>query len=422
MGRGEHGLQLAEVKALLAAGALLVSSAVSADGYDLLETQLSIELNVAARSIAARQTTTLRADGGLRELRFDANELSVAIATLDGAPVAWRVEDRALVLALPRSLRSGETATLRFEYGGTPARGLVFDERVVYSTYFTCDWMLCALDRLADKFVLSVDAAVPAGWRSFGPEGPRAYSAYVHGFGAGTWTEVRERAGETELVFASTHASATELQSMFAETRRMLEFYREVAGIPFPHATYTQLLVRGAAAQEGAGFAILGDDVVRPVLADPRDDWAIAHELAHQYWGNLLTCADWSEFWLNEGLATFMAAAWKQQRWGEAQYQREIATATERWASAREAGWDRPLAFTGVYPDLRTRRAIQYSKGMLLFVELRRTLGEDLFWRGIRAYTNAHAGGVVVSADLQRAFEAEGAQGVGALFSEWVYE
>jgi len=202
----------------------------------------------------------------------------------------------------------------------------------------------------------------------------------------------------------------------------MVEFYRAVAGVPFPHATYTQLLVHGAAAQEGAGFAILGDDVVRPVLADPQEDWAIAHELAHQYWGNLLTCAEWSEFWLNEGLATFMAAAWKQQRWGEVQYQREIATATERWSRAREAGWDRPLAFAGVYPDLRTRRAIQYSKGMLLFVELRRMLGEDLFWRGIRSYTRAHAGGVVASADLQRAFEAEGAQGVGTLFAEWVYE
>jgi hypothetical protein len=68
----------------------------------------------------------------------------------------------------------------------------------------------------------------------------------------------------------------------------------------------------------------------------------------------------------------YAVAAWKQRRWGEAQYQREIAASTERWARAREAGWDRPLTFAGAYPDLRTRRAIQYSKGMLFFVELRR--------------------------------------------------
>jgi aminopeptidase N len=425
LGRTGYGEPRRGVVALLAASALPVAAQVapaSLDGYDLIATNLSIELNVGARSIAARQTTTLRAAVGLRELRFDANALRLASATLDGAPVTWRTEERALVLALPRGLSPGETATLRFEYGGTPARGLVFDAGMVYSTYFSCDWMLCALDRPGDKFVLKVDAAVPAEWRSFVSEPSRPYSAYVQGFGAGSWTEVRERIGETELVFASAHASAAELRSMFAETGRMVEFYRARAGVTFPHATYTQLLVRGAAAQEGAGFAILGDDVVRPVLADPQDDWAIAHELAHQYWGNLLTCESWSEFWLNEGLTTFMVAAWKQQRWGEAQYQREIATATERWTRAREAGWDRPLAFAGVYPDLRTRRAIQYSKGMLLFVELRRTLGEDLFWRGIQAYTRAHAGGVVTSVDLQRAFESEGAQGVGTLFAEWVYE
>src|SRR5690606_25363685 len=133
------------------------------------------------------------------------------------------------------------------------------------------------------------------------------------------------------------------------------------AGVPFPHATYTQLLVRGAAAQEVAGFSVLGDDTVRNVLTQREDDWAIAHELAHQYWGNLVTCVDWSEFWLNEGLTTFMTAAWKQHRWGDVWYERELETARTRWVAASDAGWDRPLAFSGQYPDLRTRRAIQYS-------------------------------------------------------------
>jgi aminopeptidase N len=416
---------LGKVVALLAALCLPVPAQIalpSLDAYDLLATTLEIAPDVAARSIAARQTTTLRATASLRELHFDANALSLTRAMLDGDPITWRVEERALLLELPRTVEVGETVVLRLEYSGTPARGLVFAADAVYSSYFSCDWMLCALDRPGDKFVLNIDLDVPPGWRSYVSEPAREYSAYVQGFGAGAWTEARASAGETQLLLLSADAGEAELRQLFTETPRMVEFYREVAGVPFPHATYTQLLVPGAAAQEGAGFAILGADVVRPLLTDSSEDWAIAHELAHQYWGNLLTCADWSEFWLNEGLTTFMVAAWKQRRWGEDAYQREISTATGRWAAARDAGWDRPLAFAGAYPDLRTRRAIQYSKGMLFFVELRRSLGEDSFWRGIRAYTREHAGGVVVSADLQRALEAQSGRSLEAAFAAWVYD
>lgn len=395
--------------------------ALAADGYDLVATALSVTPDIAARSIAAKQTTTLRAESDLAELGFDANALTVFAATLDGEPLAWRSEERMTVFAFPRTVRAGEVVELRFEYGGAPVRGLVFDDDVFYTSYFACDWMLCALDRPGDKLTVEISVATPDGWSSFTSETARAYPAYLQGFAAGKLTTVREHSGATQLVYASAHARADDLRAMFAGTPRMLEFYESVAGVPFPHATYTQLLVRGAAAQEGAGFAVLGDGTVRPVLTQREDDWAIAHELAHQYWGNLVTCAAWSELWLNEGLATFMAAAWKQHRWGETWYEREIAQARARFVAARDAGWDKPLAFAGNYPDLRTRRAIQYSKGALFFVELRRVLGDDAFWRGLRAFTQAHAGGTVESADLRRAFESASSRDLEPLFAEWVY-
>ena len=53
-------------------------------------------------------------------------------------------------------------------------------------------------------------------------------------------------------------------------------------------------------------MAIIGTEMIEPILTDPTEDWVIAHELAHQWWGNAVTCADWSELWLNEGLTVFM--------------------------------------------------------------------------------------------------------------------
>jgi len=404
------------------ASAAVPASPTHEGGYDIVSVALTLTPNLTVHSISAEEVMTLQAEQPLSDLRFDANALTIQSATFGGRAATWRTENNKLILTPPRALHAGERAVLRIVYTGAPARGLVWEENGFYTSYFSCDWMICALDRSGDAFAFRVDLqGLPAGWRQFSAEQARAYPAHVQGFGAGAWNEVRVHDGATEFVYASGVASEADLRAMLSETPRMARFFEHAAGVPFPHAVFTQFVSRESEAQEGAGFAILGDDVVRAVLTDPHEDWASAHELAHSYWGNLLTPKDWSHFWLSEGLTTFMTAAWKQQRWGEADYQREVTLATQRWQRARDAGWDRPLAFAGAYPDLRTRRAIQYSKGMLFFVELRRQVGEDSFWRGVQVYTSAHAGGVVESADMQRAMEQTSGRDLSALFREWVY-
>lgn len=395
-----------------------------AGGYDVERMTLTVMPDTRARTIAGVQATTIRAEIDLSRLRFDANALVVDEIGVDGVPATIVADADGAILTLPRQYRAGETFEVHIRYHGAPARGLVFEEGgSFYTSYFSCDWMFCELNRPGDKFesVISVPTVDGPHRAVYHSDLHGAYPAYLHGFAGGQMTEMRERVGDTTLIYASGHASEAELQALFGETPRMLEFFQRRAGMPFPHQRFVQFLVRGDEAQEGAGFSVLGDDTVRPELENPHEDWAVAHELAHSYWGNLVTCRDWSHFWLNEGLTTFMVAAWKQERWGEADYQREVEIAQRRWNVAREAGWDRPLAFAGDYPNLRTRRAIQYSKGMLFFVALRTELGEDAFWRGIAAYTRTHAGGVVASADLQQAMERESGRDLDGLFEAWVF-
>lgn len=390
-------------------------------GYDILRVQLNLTPERETRTIGGWEYMTLRAERELTEVRLDANALTLAEATLDGDPMTSRVDGNAIVFTFPYPVRPGRVTTLGFNYAGAPARGLVWEENGFYTSYFSCDWMYCALNRPGDAFTLHVDWSNVDGLQVVAPEAAHDYPAHVQGFAVGRMTEVRERVGQTTFVYASMHASEADLRAMFAEAPRTAAFFERRAGTPFPHETFTQLLVQGDAAQEGAGFAILGDDAVRPVLSNPHEDWAAAHEMAHAYWGNLITPKDWSHFWLSEGLTTFMVAAWKEERWGAADYQREIELATTRWTRARDAGWDRPLAFAGPYPDLRTRRAIQYSKGMLFFVRLRAELGDDAFWRGIATYTRANAGRAVESSDIEHAMEEASGRDLGALFDEWVY-
>jgi len=120
--------------------------------------------------------------------------------------------------------------------------------------------------------------------------------------------------GRVELAYLSDAAAASELPALFAPTGQMLGWFEDKAGVPFPHARYAQVLTAGNAAQELVSHSLIGRAFLDPILKSPQEDWVIAHELAHQWWGNLVICETLSEFWLNEGVTTFMVAAWKEHR------------------------------------------------------------------------------------------------------------
>lgn len=253
-------------------------------------------------------------------------------------------------------------------------------------------------------------------WRA-----PRPYSAYLYGFAVGPFTKVSEPFGPSMLTYLSDVATGEELKRRFVETPDMVAFLAAKAGVPLPVATYSQLLVAGDEAQEAATYSVLGDQALPTKPDDPAEDWAIVHELTHQWWGNLVTCETLKDFWLNEGITTFMTAAWKEHRYGRAAYDAELDVAKRRVQRARAAGFDKPLAWDGTYPSLSVRRAIHYSKGALFMAHLRASLGDDAFWGGLRRYTRDHAGGTVTCVDLERAMEASSGRDLRPLFSEWVF-
>ncbi len=306
----------------------------------------------------------------------------------------------------------------------------MFGNRYVYTAFHTCQWMPCASGDLlrasvAIDLVLPTDDRAVASGQAIDASGHRGrqrqpYPLYTLGFAAVRFDEWRDPA-EPRLRALGAATDAAGLHARFKQSARVLAFFETKAGVALPQRVYTQVLVPGGAAQEMSSFAVIGHEMLDPILEMPDEDWVIAHEMAHQRWGSLVACASWSEFWLNEGITVFMTAAWKQSRWCEAAYQRELDIARQRWQRAKDAGFDKPLTWPGNYPRLSLRRAVQYSKGALFIEALRTELGEPAFWDVLARYTHDNAGRAVRSFDLQAAIEASADRSLQPLFDRWVY-
>jgi aminopeptidase N len=119
----------------------------------------------------------------------------------------------------------------------------------------------------------------------------------------------------------------------------------------------------------------------------------------------MVTCHSFTEFWLNEGFATFMAAAYRKHRFGRATYLADIDAMRGRLAQVVSRGNDRSLVFPAWERPTADDRTVVYQKGALVLHQLRERVGEDDFWNAIRLYTRRHFGQSVTTDALRLAFE-----------------
>jgi len=407
---------------------------------DVLHYTARLEPDLAHRTIQGRVEISLAmTEPGAREIQFDAGELTVDDVRERGARLAFKKVDQHLQVALPRPAVVGEEHVLEIEYHGAPRFGLEFhpEHGELYTVFSNSQWVVC-VDAPEDRATMDLSVVLPAGTMATGNgglvsklplEGQREIyrwrqdvpvPSYVYGFAAGRYVEATEHRAGVHLRYLATEIPPADLRRIFADTGDMLRFFGRRAGVRY-RGTYTQALVADTVGQEEAGFSLMSEDYGRETLGDATSESLIAHELAHQWWGNMVTCRNWSHFWLNEGFATFMAAAYMQQRFGDGEYRKYVDSWRTRWEKLREAGTDHSLVYETWHKPSADDRAVVYKKGAYVLHMLREELGERAFWKGIRAYTRANYGGSVTTEDFKQAMERAGKRDLTAFFDQWIY-
>jgi aminopeptidase N len=409
--------------------------------FDVNHYNVQVEPDIDRKTVKGKVRIRLvsRADN-LWEIELDCGDLVIDEVRERGTAQRFVRRDRRLSISLSRSANVNETREIEVEYHGTPRRGIRFfpDRQQVYTVFSTSHWMVC-VDAPEDRATLQLTLILPAqltGVANGQMVGQRplandriAYEwrqdlpipTYTFGFTAGNFRTVNERRGRVELRYMSAPFSDKELRRIFRDTADMIDFYEGRAGVRYADKVYTQVLAAGGVAQEMSSFAAMGESYGRDVLANERAIWLAAHELAHQWWGNMVTCRDWTHFWLNEGMATFMASAYKERRFGRDEYLREIAEYRVNYEKVRSAGKDRSLVFPDWNNPTADDRTLVYDKGAYVLHLLREELGERAFWSGIRQYTREYFGKSVTTSDFQRVMEQASKKNLKDFFARWVY-
>lgn len=403
---------------------------------DVVHYDASIEPDLSTRTVKGTVGIAIEAKATADRLTLDRGALEIDSVRVGGRDQRFELIERKVVVHVDPPLSAGTSRRIDVAFHGTPRSGLQFppDRSQVYTIFTTSDWMV-SVDAPHDRATLRLRVTLPAALTAVGvgtearvsstTDGRRVHEwrldrpmpTYTFGFAAGPLTMV----ADGRLRYLGDGFTATELRQVFATTDAMLRFFERRAGVPFPHGSYTQALVARTVGQEMSGLSLLSEAYGRAVLANPKAITLGAHEAAHQWWGNLVTCAAWTHFWLNEGMATFMAAAFLEEQFGRAAYDAEVARFRAEYARVRDAGGDKSLVFPDWNRPSADDRTLVYQKGALVLHELRTLLGEQAFWNGIRDYTRAHAGQAVTTTDFQQAMEAATKRDLTSFFAQWVY-
>ena len=389
----------------------------------------------------------------LSTITLDAGELEVQSVQQGNTAVAFRKEGAQLHISLGEGARrpaagrtgAGSVSTalqsVTVAYRGKGGGGLSFVPQAmqVATAFSTSTWMPCLNDpSVRATFTLSL--TLPEGLVSVGNGVQLPHTggqgatvvhrwrldlpipSYLYGFAAGKFVVREQTLSGTQLQYAGPAPFTPDtLQQVFTDTADMLDFYADKAGVAYPLPSYRQVLLDGPAAQEMAGFSVMGVRYGARVLTNPQAIWLGAHEAAHQWWGNGVTNRSWRHFWLNEGIATFMTAAYLEHRFGRDEYMRQIEAARTKVNALREAGLERSLVFPDWDRPSSADRSLVYDKGALVMDALRSHLGEDAFWKALKDYTRLHWGRSVETEEFQGAFKASTGQDLREFFNAWVY-
>jgi aminopeptidase N len=243
---------------------------------------------------------------------------------------------------------------------------------------------------------------------------------------AGKFSEHTDMLGQLPVSYYVVPGREADGERSFGKTPKMLKFFADRIGVPYPYAKYAQVAVADFifGGMENTSATTQTDTTLHDARAhlDFSSDGLVAHELAHQWFGDLLTCKDWSHAWLNEGFATYFEALFREFDRGKDEFDYYRMLLAQRYFEEDRKEYRRPIVTnTYIEPiDLFDRHL--YEKAACVLHLIHQTLGDDLWWKSIHRYVSGHKLQNVETIDFIRAIEDVTGKNMLPFFDQWVFK
>jgi aminopeptidase N len=423
--------------------------------YDLQHSKIVLHFDVDQRKVIGDITHTLSIlRDNTSKIAFDSVGLTIQSVTVNKSPAKFETTAAKLIVSLPAISHPGDKFDIEIRYDGKPSKGLYFilpdkdypnrpvqiwsqgeseDTRYYLPTYDYPN------DRLTTETILTV----PASWLTIGNgkligvtdaansqktwtwRESQPSSTYLITVVAGEFDEVKTSLRNLPITYYAPKGRGDRLLPNYERTPQMIDLFDKKIGVDYAWEKYAQVMVDDFVAggmENSSATTNTSESLKSPKLIPefPLDeDELISHELAHQWFGDLVTCKDWGNIWLNEGFATFFETVWTESHYPKDQADFITWTGAREWFALPDL-FQKPIVRFD-FDDSNEFDGNAYGKGGWVLYMLRHQLGDDAFWRSLKHYLEINRGKNVVTSDLIKAIEETTHVSVDRFFHQWVY-
>ena len=422
---------------------------------DIHHIKIDVTVDLKAESVYGHVVHELSPlHSSLASFELDAEDMTIRRVRLNDKDIAFEHNGEKLHVTLDNAIGWQDTVKIRIDYTSFPLLGTFFikpDE-----TYQDKPWQAWTQgeendnhhwvpiydypnDRSTFEISLTVDDAFKAvsngelmsvtknkdGTHTWHWHEHYPMVSYLMSFVVGEYVKVEDSYKDIPVNYWVYEENKNEVMRSFGLTTDMMSYFGEVTGVEYPYEKYDQIILDDFmfGGMENITLTHNTDRTMHDQFSVPDQSSVglVAHELAHQWFGDMITTRNWANIWLNEGFATFFSRKYRENKFGfdEGEYLRYGESLSYFGSNAR---WKRPTVHDHYYEPIDLFDGHVYAKGSLILNMLQDHLGDDAFWRSIQHYTRSNQFKNVETQDLKKAIEEVTGQNLDWFFRQWVYE
>jgi len=414
--------------------------------------KLEIKPDFDEKRIECRETLDISViEDNLQYIVLDAAELNISSVQIDGKDLQFKALEDKLRIELPTPASENEQVRISINYDAKPRRGFFFVKpdkdypnrqlqawtqgEATESKY----WFPC-FDHPDMKFTSELIAEVPNDFVAISngklvdvtkkntatyrwiEEHP--HPAYLTSLAIGRFAEIKENYDSIDLLYYVPEEMVDKASLSFSNTVNMMKFFEEYVRVKYPFDKYSQVAVDDFVygGMENVSATTLTMDTLHDKKAhlDFTSEHLVSHELAHQWFGDLVTCRDWQHIWLNESFATYFEALYWQNSRGEDEFNYYVMQLAEEYFDEVSKRYKRAIV-TNVYKhpdDLFDRHT--YEKGACILHMLRNIVGDNIFRRAVKLYVERFSNKNAETDDFRRCVEEVSGLSLQQFFDQWL--